>query len=112
MEASADGLVARVTVRNTGSMPGREVVQLYVSAPAGGMDKPVRELKGFAKTGMLAPGESETVEIPVSLYDIASWNERKGRWETAKGTYHFCIGKSAEEMLTDCPVRVKNAYLY
>lgn len=76
------------------------------------MDKPVRELKGFAKTGMLAPGESETVEIPVSLYDIASWKEKKVRWETAKGTYHFRLGKSAEEMLTDCPVRVKNAYLY
>ena len=112
VEASADGFVARVSVRNTGSRPGREVVQLYVSAPAGDMDKPVRELKGFAKTRMLAPGESETVEIPVSLYDIASWNERKGRWETAKGTYHFCLGKSAEEMLTDCPVRVKKAYIY
>jgi len=85
-----------------------EVGQLYVSAPAGGMDKPVRELKGFAKTRMLAPGESETMEIPVSLYDIASWNERKGRWETAKGAYHFCFGKSAEELLTDCQVRVKN----
>lgn len=112
VEDSADGFMARVTVRNTGSMPGREVVQLYVSAPAGGMDKPVRELKGFAKTGMLAPGESETVEIPVFLYDLASWNERKGRWETAQGTYHLCFGKSAEEMLTDCPVRVKNVYLY
>lgn len=112
VEASADGFVARVSVRNTGSRPGREVVQLYVSAPAGGMDKPVRELKGFAKTRVLAPGESETVEIPVSLYDIASWNERNGRWETAKGTYHFCFGKSAEELQTDCPVRMKNTYLY
>jgi beta-glucosidase len=106
VEASADGFMARVTVRNTGSMPGREVVQLYVSAPAGGMDKPVRELKGFAKTGMLAPGESETVEIPASLYDLASWNERKGRWETAHGTYHFCFGTSADTMQTDCSVKI------
>lgn len=112
VEASADGFMVLVTVRNTGSMPGREVVQLYVSAPAGSMDKPVRELKGFAKTGMLAPGESETVEIPISLQDLASWNEKKGCWETARGIYHFCFGKSAEEMLTDCSVQIKNKTNY
>jgi len=110
--ASADGFVARVTVRNTGSMPGREVLQLYVSAPSGGLDKPARELKGFAKTRLLAPGESETVEIPVSLQDLASWNEKKACWETARGAYHFCFGLSADKMRTDCPVRVKKTYLY
>lgn len=112
VEASADGFVARVTVRNSGSVPGREVLQLYVSAPSGGLDKPARELKGFVKTRLLAPGESETVEIPVSLQDLASWNEKKACWETARGVYHFCIGLSADKMQTDCSVRVKNTYLY
>lgn len=112
VEASASGFVARVSVRNTGFRPGREVLQLYVSAPAGGLDKPVRELKGFAKTRLLAPGESETLEIPVSLQDLASWNEKKACWETARGIYHFCFGLSADMMQTDCSVRVKNAYLY
>lgn len=112
VEASASGFVARVNVRNIGSRPGREVLQLYVSAPAGGLDKPVRELKGFAKTRLLAPGESETLEIPVSLQDLASWNEKKACWETARGIYHFCFGLSADMMQTDCSVRVKNAYLY
>jgi len=93
-------------------MPGREVLQLYVSAPSGGLDKPARELKGFAKTRLLAPGESETVEIPVSLQDLASWNEKKACWETARGAYHFCFGLSADKMRTDCPVRVKKTYLY
>ena len=112
VEASADGFVARVTVRNSGSGPGSEVLQLYVSAPSGGLDKPARELKGFAKTRLLAPGESETVEIPVSLQDLASWNEKKACWETARGVYHFCFGLSADKMRTDCPVRVKKTYLY
>ncbi len=112
VEASADGFMARVTVRNSGSWPGREVLQLYVSAPSGGLDKPARELKGFVKTRLLAPGESETVEIPVSLQDLASWNEKKAYWETARGVYHFCFGLSADKMQTDCPVRVKNTYLY
>lgn len=112
VEASADGFVARVTVRNSGSRPGREVLQLYVSAPSGGLDKPMRELKGFTKTRLLAPGEIETVEIPISLQDLASWNEKKGCWETARGIYHFCFGISADKMQTDCSVRVKNDYLY
>ena len=112
VEASASGFVARVSVRNTGFRPGREVLQLYVSAPAGGLDKPVRELKGFAKTRLLAPGDSETVEIPIALQDLASWNEKKGCWETARGTYHFRFGLSADEMRTDSPVKLKNAYLY
>lgn len=112
VEASASGFVARVSVRNTGFRPGREVLQLYVSAPAGGLDKPVRELKGFAKTRLLAPGESETLEIPVSLQDLASWNEKKACWETARGTYHFNFGLSADKMQTDCSVLVKKAYLY
>ncbi len=112
VEASADGFVARVTVRNSGSGPGREVLQLYVSAPSGGLDKPARELKGFVKTRLLAPGESETLEIPVSLQDLASWNEKKACWETARGVYHFCFGLSADKMQTDCSVRVKKTYLY
>ena len=112
VEVSVDGFVARVTVRNTGSQTGREVLQLYVSAPSGGLDKPARELKGFAKTRLLAPGESEMVEIPVSLQDLASWNEKKACWETARGAYHFCFGLSADKMQTDCSVRVKKTYLY
>lgn len=96
-----EGFVARVVVRNTGTTTGREVVQLYVSAPSGSMDKPVRELKGFAKTRLLAPGESEMVEIRIPLHDLASWNEKKNRWETAGGIYHFCLGESADEMVTD-----------
>ena len=88
------------------------MLQLYVSAPSGGLDKPMRELKGFAKTRLLAPGEIETVEIPISQQDLASWNEKKGCWETARGIYHFCFGISADKMQTECSVRVKNDYLY
>lgn len=109
VEPSADGFVARVTVRNTGSRPGREVVQLYVSAPSGGLDKPARELKGFAKTRELKPGESQVMEIPVTLYGLASFNEKKSAWQTAKGTYKFCFGASSEKMLTETSVKLGKA---
>lgn len=110
--ASEGGFVARVRVRNSGSLPGREVVQLYVSAPSGGLEKPLRELKGFAKTRVLAPGESEIVEIPVSYYELASWNEKNDRWETAKGTYHFGFGSSADTMMTNTVVKIKHKLIY
>ena len=110
--ASEGGFVARVRVRNSGSLPGREVVQLYVSAPSGGLEKPLRELKGFAKTRVLAPGESEVVEIPVSYYELASWNEKNDRWETAKGTYHFGFGSSADTMMTNTVVKIKHKLIY
>lgn len=52
-----------------------------------------------------------TIMHPVSLQDLASWNEKKACWETARGVYHFCIGRSADKMQTDCSVLVKKTYL-
>ena len=87
VKATADGFTATVTVTNTGSAAGKESVQLYVSAPAGGLEKPACELKGFAKTRELQPGESQTLTIPVDKYTLASFNEGASQWETAAGTY-------------------------
>lgn len=91
VKASKDGFTASVTVTNRGSVSGRESVQLYVSAPNGGLDKPVKELKAFAKTRELQPGESETLSMSVSAYELASFNEALSQWETAAGEYilHF-----------------------
>ena len=87
MKATADGFTATITVKNTGSVAGKEAVQLYVAAPAGGLEKPAFELKGFAKTKTLAPGEAQTLTINVDKYTLASFNEAASAWETAAGTY-------------------------
>jgi len=90
---------ASIKVTNTGSVTGREVVQLYVTAPAGSLDKPERELKAFAKTGKLAPGESQTVEMTFTTYDLASFDESASAFVTDKGTYtaRFCTDVRSEQ---------------
>ena len=88
----------QITVKNTGKVAGKEAVQAYVSAPAGGLEKPVRELKAFAKTRTLAPGESETLTMKVTEYDLASFNDVTSAWETAKGSYKVLFGASVEDI--------------
>ncbi|MBR6212542.1 MAG: glycoside hydrolase family 3 C-terminal domain-containing protein, partial [Bacteroidales bacterium] len=109
VKATADGFEASVTVTNSGSVAGREAVELYVSAPAGGLEKPARELKAFAKTRLLAPGESQTLTMKVSAYELASFNEATSAWETAAGPYTVCFGASVADIRATALYKQKNA---
>lgn len=96
--AAADGgYRVCVTVRNTGKVAGKDVVQLYVKAPGREMDKPARELKAFAKTTLLQPGESCTVEMFVSAESLASWDEKSSSWSVEKGRYRFIAARNAAD---------------
>ena len=91
-------LEASVTVRNAGSAPGREVVQLYVSAPGKALPKPVLELRGFGKTKTLRPGEEETLSFTLTARDLASFDEATSSWRAEAGTYTVKIGASSEDI--------------
>ena len=96
--AAADGgYRVCVTVRNTGKVAGKDVVQLYVKAPGREMVKPARELKAFAKTPLLQPGESCTVEMFVSAESLASWDEKSSSWSVEKGRYRFIAARNAAD---------------
>ena len=104
----ADGNVkVSVKVTNSGSVAGKEAVQVYVSAPAGKLDKPVKELKGFAKTRKLAPGESQTVEVCFAAADMSSWDESKPGWVLDPGTYNILVGASSADIRATASVDVK-----
>ena len=109
VKADKDGFTATLTVTNTGKVAGREVVELYVSAPSGGLKKPSRELKSFAKTKLLAPGESETLTMKVSAYDLASFNEEHSAWETAAGNYQVLFGASVDDIRATASFRLNKS---
>lgn len=95
--ATLDGgrVACRVRVKNTGDRPGREVVQLYVSAPQGRIDRPPQELAAFAKTKLLRPGEAETLEAGFDLRDVAAYDERRSAWVLEAGDYALNVGNSS-----------------
>ena len=109
VKAAGDGFEASVKVTNTGAVAGKEVVQLYVSAPAGGLDKPVRELKAYAKTRELQPGESEVVTLKVDGYGLASFNEATSAWEAAAGEYTLAFGASSRDLRATVPFTLGDA---
>ena len=106
VEDAGDSYSVKVNVENTGARSGKEVVQIYVKAPGKDMDKPSRELKGFAKTQTLAPGQSQTVEVRIPKDLLASFDEARSGWATEKGTYSFIAAKDADTPLLTKKVRI------
>ena len=93
----ADIVEVTAKVTNTGrKYSGKEVVQVYVSAPSGALEKEYRRLCGFAKTGLLAPGESEVATIQFSVSGMSSYNEGTAEWILEEGLYGLWIGNSLE----------------
>lgn len=112
MESAAiDGerCTMKVTVKNTGSVAGREAVQIYVKAPAGGLKKPAKELKAFGKTHLLQPGESQTLTFTWATMDMASFNEKSSAWELAKGEYEWMAAASSADVRCSTKCRVGKA---
>ena len=96
--AITENLQVSVTVTNSGSVAGKEVVQLYVSAPDKKLDKPASELKAFAKTKLLQPGESQEIAFSLSLADLASFDTKTSSWIAEAGNYIASVGTSEKKI--------------
>lgn len=95
-----------ITVKNTGSVSGKEVAQVYVKAPKGKLEKPAQELKAFAKTSELQPGESEVLTMTIPVRMLASFDEANSQWLTEAGTYTFNIGNSSRNIAATATLKL------
>lgn len=94
---SAAPVMVSVRVTNTGRRAGAEVVQLYVRPVSAGVDRPLKELKGFKKVWLQA-GESKTVTLPLSVKDLGYWNEATHAWQSDHGRYEALVGVSSADI--------------
>ena len=98
VKVNGDVVTVSITVKNTGKVAGKEIAQVYVAAPAGNIEKPSHELKGFAKTRELKPGEKQTLTIQIQKRELASFDEANSQWMTEAGQYAFQIGASSRDI--------------
>jgi beta-glucosidase len=94
----SDSLRIKCKIVNTGKFPGKEVVQLYLSAPGKLIDKPIHELKGFVKTKLLKPGEWQEVDFVLTPRHLSSFWSGNSAWIMDEGSYEVQIGASSREI--------------
>lgn len=104
-------ITVSLPVKNTGKFAGKEVIQVYVSAPGKDMDKPMKELKGFAKTNLLGIGESQTITISIPENTLGSFDEKNSCWTLEGGTYQVYIAASCEDVRHRIPVTIEGCVI-
>ncbi len=97
-----------VNIKNTGKVEGREVVQVYLSAPGSILDQPEKELRAFAKTASLKPGTSETLNFSLSPADYASYDAATSSWILEPGKYNIGVGASSEDIRVNASFTIEN----
>lgn len=93
-----DSIEVSLTVTNTGQVSGKEVVQLYTEKTSSSIDRPVQELKAFAKTAHLAPGDTETITMKIPVSDLSFWDEKAAQWRIESGAYNIKVGTSSRDI--------------
>lgn len=106
VKANGKNIEVSVTVKNTGKVAGKQVAQVYVTAPKGGYEKPAKELKAFGKTRELKPGESQTLKMTLEKRDLASFDEANSQWKVDAGNYLFQVGTDVESIKGTATLKV------
>jgi beta-glucosidase len=99
---------ASIDITNTGKTAGKEVVQLYLAAPTNKLAKPQEELKAFAKTNLLQPGQKQTIKFVIDAKDLASFDPATTSWIADAGKYEIRIGASSRNIKQSAPFQLTN----
>lgn len=102
-------VLVRTAVKNTGTHPGKEVVQVYVSVPGGVLDQPYQMLAAWGKTSELAPGQSETVQANFDLAELAGYDTDRAAYVLEKGDYILRVGTQSRDTTPVAAVRLKES---
>ena len=106
VKAKGNNIEVSVTIKNTGKVAGKQVAQVYVTAPKGAYEKPLKELKTFGKTRELKPGESQTLKMTLEKRDLASFDEANSQWKVDAGNYLFQVGTDVESIKGTATLKV------
>ena len=106
VKAKGKNIEVSVTIKNTGKVAGKQVAQVYVTAPKGAYEKPAKELKAFGKTRELKPGESQTLKMTLEKRDLASFDEANSQWKVDAGNYLFQVGTDVESIKGTATLKV------
>ena len=106
VKANGKNIEVSVTVKNTGKVAGKQVAQVYVTAPKGAYEKPAKELKAFGKTRELKPGESQTLKMTLEKRDLSSFDEANSQWKVDAGNYLFQVGTDVESIKGTATLKV------
>ena len=106
VKANGNNIEVSVTVKNTGKVSGKQVAEVYVTAPKGAYEKPAKELKTFGKTKELQPGESQTLKMILEKRDLASFDEANSQWKADAGNYLFQVGTDVETIKGTATLKV------
>ena len=106
VKANGKNIEVSVTIKNTGKVAGKQVAQVYVTAPKGAYEKPAKELKAFGKTRELKPGESQTLKMTLEKRDLASFDEANSQWMVDAGNYLFQVGTDVESIKGTATLKV------
>lgn len=107
---NGDQVNISITVKNTGEVAGKEVAQVYVAAPEGVLEKPSKELKAFAKTKELKPGEAETLTMQIPVRLLASYDDTNSQWLADAGTYNVLIGSNVADIRANTQFKLPKEY--
>ncbi|MDR1428198.1 MAG: fibronectin type III-like domain-contianing protein, partial [Bifidobacteriaceae bacterium] len=111
VSANSESVTVTATVQNTGDVAGKEVVQVYFSAPQKGLDKPYQELAGFAKTDLLQPGQQQKVTIAFKTTEMSSYDPVPAAYVLEGGDYVIRVGDSSRATHVAAVVQVPNTLI-